>query len=419
MAKGCIFLLTAKLTLVLNLFAYGQEVETINRYRQSRLADEFYEKGLYCFEKDRIPEAVEYLTKSTSLDPNNYLAYYFLGASYESLPDPEKSLLNYNLSLALKPDFSEGLFSRANLLMRTGNYEQAVADFNHLLNIPAGETQAIYFKGIGYGDKDADTGFDELLTMADREVEIQSSLAQCYTHLNQYDSAVIHASKSIRLEPDEDLYYVNRGLAYMKWGKTDSARDDFQKALKLNPDNSLAAYNLSILDPDDTIESLEQLNRIIKNNSRLPFAYAGRAYYHYRQGNYEQAKLDYDSAIMLEENNASYYLNRGMCYEKMNNLTNTLRDYLSASALDPGDPKIWYNLGNIFYKQESYQDAVAAYSTSIRIDSQMGNVYFNRGLTYFQIGDSARACQDMQQAISMEVDPARRFFEKNCNQKNK
>jgi tetratricopeptide (TPR) repeat protein len=405
--------------IVLNLPTYGQEAETINRYRQGRLAVDFYEKGLNFFEHDQIPEAIEYLSRSTSLDPNNYLAFYFLGASYEKVPDPEKSLLNYNICLALKPDFTEGLFSRANLLLRSGSYEQAIDDYHRLLNNPSGETQAIFFKGIGYGDKDGDTGFDEVLTMTDREIDVHNSLAQGYMQLNRYDSAVYHFSEAIQLNPKEDLYYVNRGLAFLNWGKTDSAAIDFQKALKINPDNSLAAYNLTLLNPENSSESLEQLNRIISSNPRLPYAFASRAFYYFQQENYHLAIQDYDTAILLDENNASYYLNRGMCYEKIENLAATLRDYLSAVNLDPGDPAGWYNLGNILHKQEKYEDAVEAYSTSIRMDSGRGTAYYNRGLTYFKMGKKKKACEDMQQAASLEVDSALNFIEKHCNNPEK
>ncbi|MBR9999182.1 MAG: tetratricopeptide repeat protein [Cyclobacteriaceae bacterium] len=397
--------------------SYGQEVETINRYRQVRLAEEYYEKGLHCYENDQIPEAIEHLNTSASLDPNNYLAYFFLGSSYEKFPDQEKALLNYNICLALKPDFSEGLFSRAVLHERSGNFKQAIQDFKRLLVIPTGETQAIYFKGIGYGEKDSEPGFDQFLTMSNRETDIHNSLGQCYSRLNKYDSAIYHFSEATRLNPEGDFYYVNRGLAYLEWGKPDSARIDFQKALSINPDNSLAIYNLNLLDPDNTAESLSRINRVIEKNPRLPFAYASRAFYYYREGKYELAKLDYDMAILLDKNNSSYYLNRGMCLEKMNELQETFRDYMTASNLDPGNPKVWYNLGNVFYKQEQFPDAIKAYTTAIQIDPEKGSCYYNRGLAYFQMGEKVQACKDMEQAYSRQVDPARTFLEKNCHVK--
>jgi tetratricopeptide (TPR) repeat protein len=379
------------------------------------LAEEYYEKGMKCYEQNRLMDAIENFETSLVLVPDNYLAYFFLGSSYEKKDYLNKALLNYDLSLALKPDFSEGLFSRATLYYRMDQYKKAVEDFKHLLEIPEGETQAVYFRGIQYGEKDSDTGFDQLVTMTTRDADIHNYLGHCYAKLKNPESSIYHFSKALEIDPDQDLSYVNRGLIYLEMGIKDSAKLDFQRALKINPDNSLASYNLSIMDSRDDPISLERINQLISKNPKLPFAFANRAYYHYHQGNYPLAISDYDSAIFLDDDNYIYYLERGMCYEKMGRLEETFQNYKKATLLQPGDPDVWFNLGNVYYKKEIYQKAIEAYTTSINFDNTRGSDYFNRGLAFYKIGETKKACDDMKKALTLQVESAQKFLLKNCH----
>jgi tetratricopeptide (TPR) repeat protein len=403
----------------LSQYSLCQEIETINRYRRSRLADEYYEKAMRFYERNHLSEAIDHFETSVSLDPKNYLAYFFLGSSYEKSGYLEKALLNYNLSLALKPDFSEGLFSRAILYHNTSRYEKAVEDFNHLLELPESETQVIYFRGIKFGENDNDTGFDQLLTMSTRESDIHNFLGHCYSELKQPEWSVQHYTEAIRLSPGQDNNYVNRGMAYLEWGKQDSAKKDFQTALDINPQNVLARYNFTLLEEEDEVESLDRINELIKRNPRLSFAYASRAYYYFQHGDYMLARIDYDSAIHLEPENPSHYLNRGMCFEKMNNLENAYQDYKKATGLDPSDPRVWYNQGNIFYKQEKFKHAIESYTLSIQLDPNSGSYYYNRGLSYFQLDDRFNACKDMELAFQLNIEQAGNFLKKNCPKDNR
>ncbi len=397
-----------------NLFC--QEVETLNRYRRLKLANEYYEKAIKHYEAEELTEAIEYFETSISLDANNYLAYYFLGLSYERRSDTEKALLNYNLALSLKPDFSEGIFNRGNLYYHQGEHEKAIEDFKHILSTPEGETQAIYFRGINFGEEDHQTGFDQMLTMSTKEADIHNYLAQCYQKLNLFQFSIEHFNKAIQINPNEDNYYVNRGVVFMKMNHIDSAKKDYMKALLINPENSLANFNLSLIDQNDTIFTITKLNQLIQKNPNLPFAYANRAYYHFSSGNFQKALSDYDSAINLDRDNHIYYLEKGMCFEKMNDIQAAYKNYTLASKLNPDDSRVWYNLGNIYFKRENYEKAIEEYTRSIMLDSSRGSAYFNRALAFFYSHKMNNACDDMNKAFILQIPKALSFIKKYCQE---
>ena len=52
--------------------------------------------------------------------------------------------------------------------------------------------------------------------------------------IGNFKKAIENMSEAIKLEPDNDMYYVTRALAYKGLGDKESALKDIEKALELN-----------------------------------------------------------------------------------------------------------------------------------------------------------------------------------------
>ena len=64
-----------------------------------------------------------------------------------------------------------------------------------------------------------------------------------YFERGQYDEAIVECTKAIKLEPQLTMAYNNRGLAYHKKGELDKAIADFSKAIELDPNYAEAYFN--------------------------------------------------------------------------------------------------------------------------------------------------------------------------------
>ncbi len=67
------------------------------------------------------------------------------------------------------------------------------------------------------------------------------SLTKTPGGLDEAEKALLEA---IKIDPSNADYYVNLGLVYLRAGKKKKARDQFEKALKLNPNNTKAKKGL-------------------------------------------------------------------------------------------------------------------------------------------------------------------------------
>jgi len=66
--------------------------------------------------------------------------------------------------------------------------------------------------------------------------------AKSYLQMNDFENAIVDFSEVIRLGVSEELIldYIGRGFCYLRTGETDKARQDFQNALELDPNDETA-----------------------------------------------------------------------------------------------------------------------------------------------------------------------------------
>ena len=63
----------------------------------------------------------------------------------------------------------------------------------------------------------------------------------------KFDKAIEEFNKALKLNPNDPEIYYNLGLAYESKSKLDEARKMYEKAVEINPNYSLAKQHLSKL----------------------------------------------------------------------------------------------------------------------------------------------------------------------------
>lgn len=110
-------------------------------------------------------------------------------------------------------------------------------------------------------------------------------------------------SKKIKEEPNNDVYYNNRGATYHNLKEYEKAIEDYNKAIELNPNNTTSYNNI------------------------------GAVYYNLKE--YEKAIESCNSAIRLTPDYHLFYRNRGRIYSKLKRYQDAIKDYSEAIRLNP------------------------------------------------------------------------------------
>src|SRR5215470_3615918 len=119
-------------------------------------------------------------------------------------------------------------------------------------------------------------------TSTEKRSKLYNNRGAAFGRKGQPDRAIEDFDEAIRLNPDFAEAFFNRGIAYANNGQTDHAIQDYDQAIRLNPNHAEAFYNRG-------------------------YSYADK-----RQS--DRAIQDYDEAIRLNPNYAEAFHNRGIAY---------------------------------------------------------------------------------------------------------
>ena len=128
-------------------------------------------------------------------------------------------------------------------------------------------------------------------------------------------------------------------------------------------------------------------------------------YYHlgidaFNAKNYEKAIVYFDSTLMLDQNNASAFINRANAKYELNDFENSLTDFAKGIEMWPKDESnrkelamIYSERADAYYELKKYDQAIEDYSEAITKDATLISAYIGRGDAYIkkQIPDLAKA----------------------------
>lgn len=193
--------------------------------------------------RGQYEEAIANYTEAIRLDPQNRRAYYGRGNAYAELGDYEEAVADYSQAIRLDPNQPGAYYSRGVVLSYQGQYEEAVADYREALVLSP--TYASAYNNLAWTlAHDLDTDYEEALEYALRAVELDpdeyhhDTLAMVYCKLEQYDEALDHYYLALSLDPHFAASYRGRADVYLALGDHQSALEDYERYLDLEPEAS-------------------------------------------------------------------------------------------------------------------------------------------------------------------------------------
>jgi len=177
-----------------------------------------------------------------------------------------------------------------------------------------------------------------------------------------YDLAIADLSEAIKLQPNDALFYNDRGNAHLNKGKLDLAIADYDEAIRLRPGLSGAYFNRRL-------------------QSDLAGMYYNRGFVRFLKINLDLAIADFSKAIKLQPNDVEFYTNRGLTYILKGDLDVALDDLNEATKIQPNDLMV------------------------LSFRSDLVKAYLNRGLAYIHKNDFGRAIADHKKVLELSDDP--------------
>jgi len=191
-----------------------------------------------------------------------------------------------------------------------------------------------------------------------------------YVVLKNYDMALDNFDQAIKQNPQKIIAYIRRGRLLSQRGEFARALADFDKAIQLDAERSAEQSKASAkTEKDPSTAEIQRDPRPWFENFRPGAAYIDRGRTYILQDDNDRAIADFTKAIQLDPEGANAYNHRGVAY---------------AGKLD-------------------FDSAIADFDKALQFDPLLKNAHANRGLAFSRKGDEARARADF--AIEEQLFP--------------
>lgn len=278
---------------------------------------------------------------------------------YDKLSDYQKAMVENNDLFEARTDLAIPYYYRAVCQLNLQNKAEAMKDLDKALVLDSKYTLAIYQRGklkIENGDKE--NGCIEIRLAADLGSEAAKELYE--------ENFCWNAS----------FNYAKQGTTNFTLGKYDEAINDFNLAIKLNPDSG---------------------SNFIK-----------RGMCYYAQGKFDKAIADYTKAISRDSIRAEGWYRRGLCYYSLEKHQQAFTDLSFAIQKDNNYVDAFLYRAYACEGLANTKSAIYDYGQVIRLKPNDGLAYFKRGLLK-QDSDKKTACKDFKQAVVLGYDDAAEY----------
>ncbi|KAG6557164.1 hypothetical protein Mapa_001091 [Marchantia paleacea] len=158
-----------------------------------------------------------------------------------------------------------------------------------------------------------------------------------------------------------------------------------------------------------TVEEEERLWTEVINTSEnvdaewvqdiLARAFGNRGNARSRQGNLEEALVDYNRSIQLAPYAVDPVLNRGVALESLGRYEEASADYEAVLKAQPEDPAAWNNLGNVKAAMSKWDDALRSYLRAVQLAPKFSFAAANYALALYQVGRDNEAVRQFRNLL--------------------
>lgn len=292
--------------------------------------------GRSLYMQRQFEQAITVFTKLIQSNSVNGDAYYFRGQCFDGIGQQEKAIQDMQLAAMYGPKIQEARqyveSHTAGLLRLLEKCELAIQDDTRALTIKP-ENGYVY----------ADRAFCYVKLGDLKKAEDDFLAAAKYTgnkdhYYNEW--AQVSIKTGTQLEPDGKNYqlFVARVIAYKGNNQYDMAKNDFIKAIELEPSSATSYYELGILFSErlkNYEAALINLTKAIERDKGKRNYYFERGQVYYQQNDYVNAKKDFSNVIELSPNDGQALFYRGNCNKNLGIKDQAIDDLLKSKQYNP------------------------------------------------------------------------------------
>jgi tetratricopeptide (TPR) repeat protein len=307
------------------------------------------------------------------------------------------------------PNVSELLLLKANLLIVTKNYKDALHILDEAEEIDSADTNLYILKTDAYLALDMQEKAAQVLEAAieifegEEKLDLLFELSDVYDDYENFEKVFDCLVLILKIDPanEEALHKIcfwtdftgrnEEGIKLCKW------------IIEEQPFNELAWFNLGAAYQGIKLheKAIDAYEYVIAINDKFENAYRNMGDAHLRLRNYKVAIECLEKVLEISMPEAVVYEAIGHCHDRLQNYSQARFCYKKASHLNAEDPHMHYKIATTYMNEGAWPSAVKYLLVALRTNNMHPDYNLAIGQCYMQIGDLEEALTRLGNVVRM------------------
>jgi tetratricopeptide (TPR) repeat protein len=376
-----------------------------------------------------LQKNIEKLTndlKNVSNDGKSPATIHFLiGMDEAGLKRYSEAVKEFSTAIRLDPEMKQVYLSRGLAQDMLGNYELAISDYKTCLVVFKDNPKMLARLYLSIGKLQGMLkNFDDAVEFESKAITLAPFYSEAYLYrgyghmfLGKYDLAILDLTTAMGgyLNNDKILagIFYTRGEAKRYSKRYKDAINDYAEAIRLNPTNKLAYWNLAAsynnngdyqLADEYYTKAIDFYKGDNKNLSRL---YDDRALMEMAEQKLLQAIKDDSLAIYYDDKFAPAYWNRANAYAQNADFQLSADAYIQTMNFYQLNKRalaqLFNNVADMEYFLSDYEKVIDYTTSSINLNPKQWEPYLNRGRAYLKKNSKELAMSDFSKVLELDT----------------
>jgi tetratricopeptide (TPR) repeat protein len=321
--------------------AQGDLATAVAKYEQivriaPRLGPAYNNLGALYFRQRDYRKAATVLEQGLKISPGMPSASALLGISLFEVGEYDKARPRLEAALRANSTDSNAQMFLVKDLTKLGDYGAAAVQLQ-LLADREPKNQEVWYLLAKIHMKLSEAALAKMNAIDPNSVLAHELSGEMMEAMNNYDGAVVELKKAVEMAPRHPGTHYKLGDAYLSLSQWDSAAEQFQAELSVDPANCMARWKIG--------------NVLLQKN-----------------GSPEEALADIDQALSMCPTLADAHVDRARALIKLNRNADAVTDLEAAIKADPAEPSTHFLLAKTYRALGRTQESQAEMQTYSKLE---------------------------------------------------
>lgn len=264
--------------------------------------------------------------------------------------------------------------------------------------------------------KDPQSFFQSILYYNPRSAEAHNCLGAIYKQQGKFDSAIDEFEQAVKIEPLNFKSYGNLGSALRGKREYSLAISAYKKALQLRPDIPGLYNNLGniYIDQGQPSKAEQTFLKALKLYPEFALCRTNLAKVYYKMGKIDLAIEECRKALALEPDLVLARYNLAVFYQAQKEYDLAIAEYKKLVKIAPRYVSAHLNLGTAYNVTGRLDEAIEQYQRVLELNPSLYHAYHNLGVVYYKKREYVLAKRHLLRALELNpgYEPSKEFLKK-------